>query len=106
MLVYLLEKKGWSSHRLQNLTTDSHGVASFSLNTTTMPKEDINLIVSMIPSKGLKDSETLYAPSQITPLTLHPEVYHALVKIWEDSIGIISNMVKLPPILSEGEVEL
>uniref|UniRef100_A0A8C8CQ92 Alpha-2-macroglobulin-like n=1 Tax=Oncorhynchus tshawytscha TaxID=74940 RepID=A0A8C8CQ92_ONCTS len=52
MLVYLLEKKGWSSHRLQNLTTDSHGVASFSLNTTTMPKEDIKLIVSMIPSKG------------------------------------------------------
>ncbi|CDQ68753.1 unnamed protein product, partial [Oncorhynchus mykiss] len=51
MLVYLLEKKGWSSHRLQNLTTDSHGVASFSLNTTTMPKEDINLIVSMIPSR-------------------------------------------------------
>uniref|UniRef100_A0A8C8CHM0 Alpha-2-macroglobulin-like n=1 Tax=Oncorhynchus tshawytscha TaxID=74940 RepID=A0A8C8CHM0_ONCTS len=46
MLVYLLEKKGWSSHHLQNLTTDSHGVASFSLNTTTMPKEDINLIVT------------------------------------------------------------
>uniref|UniRef100_A0A673Y062 Alpha-2-macroglobulin-like n=1 Tax=Salmo trutta TaxID=8032 RepID=A0A673Y062_SALTR len=45
MLVYLLEKKGWSSHRLQNLTTDSRGIASFSLNTTTMPKEDINLIV-------------------------------------------------------------
>uniref|UniRef100_A0A673Y0U7 Alpha-2-macroglobulin-like n=1 Tax=Salmo trutta TaxID=8032 RepID=A0A673Y0U7_SALTR len=52
MLVYLLEKKGWSSHRLQNLTTDSRGIASFSLNTTTMPKEDINLIVSMIPSRG------------------------------------------------------
>uniref|UniRef100_A0AAZ3RYC1 Alpha-2-macroglobulin-like n=1 Tax=Oncorhynchus tshawytscha TaxID=74940 RepID=A0AAZ3RYC1_ONCTS len=49
MLVYLLEKKGWSSHRLQNLTTDSHGVASFSLNTTTMPKEDIKLIVSNTP---------------------------------------------------------
>ncbi|CAB1348791.1 unnamed protein product [Coregonus sp. 'balchen'] len=45
MLVYLLEKKGWSSHRLQNLTTDSHGIASFSLNTTSMPKENINLIV-------------------------------------------------------------
>uniref|UniRef100_A0A8C8CJP2 Uncharacterized protein n=1 Tax=Oncorhynchus tshawytscha TaxID=74940 RepID=A0A8C8CJP2_ONCTS len=54
MLVYLLEKKGWSSHHLQNLTTDSHGVASFSLNTTTMPKEDINLIVSMIPSKNTR----------------------------------------------------
>ncbi|XP_052379104.1 alpha-2-macroglobulin-like [Oncorhynchus keta] len=49
MLVYLLEKKGWSSHHLQNLTTDSHGVASFSFNTTTMPKEDINLIVSNTP---------------------------------------------------------
>ncbi|XP_036817295.1 alpha-2-macroglobulin-like isoform X3 [Oncorhynchus mykiss] len=49
MLVYLLEKKGWSSHHLQNLTTDSHGIASFSLNTTTMPKEDINLIVSNTP---------------------------------------------------------
>ncbi|XP_038829725.1 alpha-2-macroglobulin-like isoform X3 [Salvelinus namaycush] len=49
MLVYLLEKKGWSSHRLQNLTTDSHGIASFSLNTTTMPKEDINLIISNTP---------------------------------------------------------
>eukprot|EP00063_Salmo_salar_P094406 XP_014069241.1 PREDICTED: alpha-2-macroglobulin-like [Salmo salar] len=50
MLVYLLEKKGWSSHRLQNLTTDSRGIASFSLNTTTMPKEDINLIVSNTPA--------------------------------------------------------
>uniref|UniRef100_A0A4W5JWG0 Alpha-2-macroglobulin bait region domain-containing protein n=1 Tax=Hucho hucho TaxID=62062 RepID=A0A4W5JWG0_9TELE len=49
MLVYLLEKKGWSSHRLQNLTTDSHGIASFSLNTTTMPKDDITLIVSNTP---------------------------------------------------------
>ncbi|KAK6296814.1 hypothetical protein J4Q44_G00329560 [Coregonus suidteri] len=46
MLVYLLEKKGRSSHRLQNLTTDSHGIASFSLNTTSMPKENIKLIVS------------------------------------------------------------
>uniref|UniRef100_A0A4W5JDS9 Alpha-2-macroglobulin-like n=1 Tax=Hucho hucho TaxID=62062 RepID=A0A4W5JDS9_9TELE len=50
MLVYLLEKKGWwSSNHLQNLTTDSHGIASFSLNTTTMSKEDINLIVSNTP---------------------------------------------------------
>ncbi|XP_045075715.1 LOW QUALITY PROTEIN: alpha-2-macroglobulin-like [Coregonus clupeaformis] len=49
MLVYLLEKKDWSSHRLQNLTTDSHGIASFSLNTTSMPKENINLIVSNTP---------------------------------------------------------
>ncbi|XP_038817302.1 alpha-2-macroglobulin-like isoform X1 [Salvelinus namaycush] len=49
MLVYLLEEKDWSSHHLQNLTTDSHGIASFSLNTTRMPKENINLIVSNTP---------------------------------------------------------
>uniref|UniRef100_A0A8C7KVX8 Alpha-2-macroglobulin-like n=1 Tax=Oncorhynchus kisutch TaxID=8019 RepID=A0A8C7KVX8_ONCKI len=49
MLVYLLEKKDRSSHHLQNLTTDSHGTASFSLNTTRMPKKNINLIVSNTP---------------------------------------------------------
>uniref|UniRef100_A0A4W5QFR3 Alpha-2-macroglobulin-like n=1 Tax=Hucho hucho TaxID=62062 RepID=A0A4W5QFR3_9TELE len=49
MLVYLLEEKDWSSHHLQNLTTDSHGIASFSLNTTSMPKENIKLIVSNTP---------------------------------------------------------
>uniref|UniRef100_A0A8C8CY50 Alpha-2-macroglobulin-like n=1 Tax=Oncorhynchus tshawytscha TaxID=74940 RepID=A0A8C8CY50_ONCTS len=49
MLVYLLEKKDRSSHLLQNLTTDSHGTASFSLNTTRMPKKNINLIVSNTP---------------------------------------------------------
>ncbi|XP_045067653.1 alpha-2-macroglobulin-like isoform X2 [Coregonus clupeaformis] len=49
MLVYLLEK-GWSSYlQLQNLTTDSRGIARFSLNTTSMPKENINLIVSDTP---------------------------------------------------------
>jgi hypothetical protein len=47
MLVYLLEEKAWSSHLLQNLTTDSHGTASFSLNTTRMDKDNFNLIVSM-----------------------------------------------------------
>uniref|UniRef100_A0A674CHH7 Alpha-2-macroglobulin-like n=1 Tax=Salmo trutta TaxID=8032 RepID=A0A674CHH7_SALTR len=49
MSVYLLEKNGWSSHHLQNLTTDSHGTASFSLNTTSLPKKNINLIVSNTP---------------------------------------------------------
>ncbi|XP_064840694.1 alpha-2-macroglobulin-like [Oncorhynchus masou masou] len=49
MLVYLLEEKAWSSHLLQNLTTDSHGTASFSLNTTSMAKDNFNLIVSNTP---------------------------------------------------------
>lgn len=52
MLVYLFEEKGWSSYlRLQNLTTDSRGIARFSVNTTSLPKENINLVVSMIPSR-------------------------------------------------------
>uniref|UniRef100_A0A6Q2Z9T8 Alpha-2-macroglobulin-like n=1 Tax=Esox lucius TaxID=8010 RepID=A0A6Q2Z9T8_ESOLU len=45
MSVYLLGSD-WSSLRhLLNLTTDIHGIASFSLNTTGMPNEDIDLIV-------------------------------------------------------------
>uniref|UniRef100_A0A8K9UH18 Alpha-2-macroglobulin-like n=1 Tax=Oncorhynchus mykiss TaxID=8022 RepID=A0A8K9UH18_ONCMY len=45
MLVYLFEEKGWSSYlRLQNLTTDSRGIARFSVNTTSLPKENINLV--------------------------------------------------------------
>uniref|UniRef100_A0AAZ3NU98 Alpha-2-macroglobulin-like n=1 Tax=Oncorhynchus tshawytscha TaxID=74940 RepID=A0AAZ3NU98_ONCTS len=50
MLVYLFEEKGWSSYlRLQNLTTDSRGIARFSINTTSLPKENINLVVSDTP---------------------------------------------------------
>uniref|UniRef100_A0A8C7TKT1 Alpha-2-macroglobulin-like n=1 Tax=Oncorhynchus mykiss TaxID=8022 RepID=A0A8C7TKT1_ONCMY len=50
MLVYLFEEKGWSSYlRLQNLTTDSRGIARFSVNTTSLPKENINLVVSDTP---------------------------------------------------------
>uniref|UniRef100_A0A673WJM1 Alpha-2-macroglobulin-like n=1 Tax=Salmo trutta TaxID=8032 RepID=A0A673WJM1_SALTR len=61
MLVYLFEEKGWSSYlRLQNLTTDSRGIARFSVNTTSMPRENINLVVSMIPCRF----ERLYTPCQ------------------------------------------
>uniref|UniRef100_A0A4W5JX13 Uncharacterized protein n=1 Tax=Hucho hucho TaxID=62062 RepID=A0A4W5JX13_9TELE len=50
MIVYLFEEKGWSSYlRLQNLTTDGRGIARFSVNTTSMPKENINLVVSDTP---------------------------------------------------------
>lgn len=33
MSLYLFEGETWSSRRLHNLTTDSDGIASFSLNT-------------------------------------------------------------------------
>uniref|UniRef100_A0A4W5JKP9 Alpha-2-macroglobulin-like n=1 Tax=Hucho hucho TaxID=62062 RepID=A0A4W5JKP9_9TELE len=50
MIVYLFEEKGWSSYlRLQNLTTDGRGIARFSVNTTSMPKENINLVVMEYP---------------------------------------------------------
>ncbi|XP_073673314.1 alpha-2-macroglobulin-like isoform X2 [Garra rufa] len=47
--VYLLEGKRWSSKLLLNLTTDSDGLASFSLNTSTLSKSDINLMASAYP---------------------------------------------------------
>uniref|UniRef100_A0A3P8S171 Alpha-2-macroglobulin bait region domain-containing protein n=1 Tax=Amphiprion percula TaxID=161767 RepID=A0A3P8S171_AMPPE len=45
MPVYLFEGETWSSRRLQNLTTDSSGVASFSLSTENL-NGDIRLHVS------------------------------------------------------------
>ncbi|XP_016369007.1 alpha-2-macroglobulin-like [Sinocyclocheilus rhinocerous] len=47
--VYLLEGKRWSSKLLLNLTTDSDGLASFSLNTSSLSESDINLMASAYP---------------------------------------------------------
>ncbi len=44
-VVYLLEDETWSSKLLLNLTTDSDGLAMFSLNTSSLPEKDINLMV-------------------------------------------------------------
>ncbi|KAJ8001525.1 hypothetical protein DPEC_G00170390 [Dallia pectoralis] len=49
LLVYLFEVKGWPYQRLENLTTDSQGMAGFSINTTSMSKDDINLLLSDSP---------------------------------------------------------
>uniref|UniRef100_A0A6Q2Y3X2 Alpha-2-macroglobulin bait region domain-containing protein n=1 Tax=Esox lucius TaxID=8010 RepID=A0A6Q2Y3X2_ESOLU len=49
MLVYLFEDNVWPFRHLQNLTTNSQGFASFSLNTTSMPKDTINLRLSDTP---------------------------------------------------------
>ncbi len=43
--VFLFEGETWSSKLLLNLTTDSDGLASFSLNTSSLPEKDINLMV-------------------------------------------------------------
>uniref|UniRef100_A0A8C7NVX2 Alpha-2-macroglobulin-like n=1 Tax=Oncorhynchus mykiss TaxID=8022 RepID=A0A8C7NVX2_ONCMY len=48
--LWMLGLSCWSSYlRLQNLTTDSRGIARFSVNTTSLPKENINLVVSDTP---------------------------------------------------------
>ncbi|XP_056119302.1 alpha-2-macroglobulin-like [Rhinichthys klamathensis goyatoka] len=45
--VYLMEGNIWSPKLLLNLTTDSDGLASFSFNTSSHSKSDINLIASV-----------------------------------------------------------
>ncbi|XP_067306995.1 alpha-2-macroglobulin-like [Pseudorasbora parva] len=45
--VYLMEGHTWSPNLLLNLTTDSDGLASFSFNTSSHSKSDINLIASV-----------------------------------------------------------
>ncbi|XP_052433050.1 alpha-2-macroglobulin-like [Carassius gibelio] len=76
-VVYLLEGS-WSSKLLLNLTTDSDGLASFSLNTSSLPKEDINLMASVYPTfhyDGYKtpsfstDRKTVHLFRPVTPYT-------------------------------------
>ncbi|XP_051522156.1 alpha-2-macroglobulin-like [Myxocyprinus asiaticus] len=47
--VYLLEDGSWSSNLLLNLTTDNNGLASFSLNTSSLHNHDITLMASVYP---------------------------------------------------------
>ncbi|XP_059370485.1 alpha-2-macroglobulin-like [Carassius carassius] len=58
-VVYLLEGT-WSSKLLLNLTTDSDGLASFSLNTSSLPKEDITLMASVYPTFHYHGYKTPY----------------------------------------------
>ncbi|XP_026138197.1 alpha-2-macroglobulin-like isoform X3 [Carassius auratus] len=77
IVVYLLEGS-WSSKLLLNLTTDSVGLASFSLNTSSLPKEDITLMASVYPTfhyDGYKtpsfstDRKTVHLFRPVTPYT-------------------------------------
>ncbi|XP_047195468.1 alpha-2-macroglobulin-like [Hippoglossus stenolepis] len=59
MQVYLFEGERWSSRLLQNLTTDSDGVATFSFSTAERNGE-INLHVSNTPTLGYSGYRTRY----------------------------------------------
>uniref|UniRef100_A0A673K9W6 Alpha-2-macroglobulin-like n=1 Tax=Sinocyclocheilus rhinocerous TaxID=307959 RepID=A0A673K9W6_9TELE len=58
--VYLFEGETWSSKLLLNLTTDSDGFASFSLNTSSLPERDINLMASVYPEFRYHGHKTPY----------------------------------------------
>ncbi|KAA0701948.1 Pregnancy zone protein C3 and PZP-like alpha-2-macroglobulin domain-containing protein 6 [Triplophysa tibetana] len=47
--VYLFEGDSWSSSLLLNLTTDSDGLAAFSLNTSSLAQRDISLMGNIYP---------------------------------------------------------
>uniref|UniRef100_A0A8D0CPX6 Alpha-2-macroglobulin n=1 Tax=Sander lucioperca TaxID=283035 RepID=A0A8D0CPX6_SANLU len=63
MPVFLFEGERWSSRWLQNLTTDSDGVATFSLSTADF-KGDIHLQVSDTPTLGYPPYRTPYYDSK------------------------------------------
>ncbi|XP_043115316.1 alpha-2-macroglobulin-like [Puntigrus tetrazona] len=56
--VYLFEGETWSSKLLLNLTTDRDGLASFSLNTSSLPEKDINLMASVDPGLHYQSHRT------------------------------------------------
>uniref|UniRef100_A0A8C9XM84 Alpha-2-macroglobulin n=1 Tax=Sander lucioperca TaxID=283035 RepID=A0A8C9XM84_SANLU len=63
MPVFLLEGERWSARWLQNLTTDSDGVATFSFSTADF-KGDIHLQVSDTPTLGYPPYRTPYYDSK------------------------------------------
>ncbi|XP_067220979.1 alpha-2-macroglobulin-like isoform X2 [Chanodichthys erythropterus] len=67
--VYLMEGPTWSPKLLLNLTTDSDGLAIFSLTTSSHPKSDINLIASAYPEVRYGHN-TPYIPVDMKPVEL------------------------------------
>ncbi|XP_051569348.1 alpha-2-macroglobulin-like protein 1 [Myxocyprinus asiaticus] len=50
--VYLLESSSWPPKLLLNLTTNQNGLATFSLNTASLPNADVNLVASATPEES------------------------------------------------------
>ncbi|XP_067236257.1 alpha-2-macroglobulin-like [Chanodichthys erythropterus] len=74
--VYLLEDKSWNSKLLLNLTTDSDGLASFSLNTSSLSEQDIDLIASVYQGGRFYYHYGPYISADIkTVQLLHPVPY-------------------------------
>ncbi|XP_051718030.1 alpha-2-macroglobulin-like isoform X2 [Ctenopharyngodon idella] len=68
--VYLMEGHARSPKLLLNLTTDSDGLASFSFNTSSLSKSDINLIASVYPEARYYGHNRPYISADIKPVRL------------------------------------
>ncbi|KAK9520429.1 hypothetical protein VZT92_020315 [Zoarces viviparus] len=83
MPLYLFEGESWSSHRLQNLTTNNDGVATFSFSTAEL-KGDIQLHVGSLPTYGYPGYRTPYyeardhTVSLVRPSTPHTQTVSSL----------------------------
>ncbi|XP_056329992.1 alpha-2-macroglobulin isoform X2 [Danio aesculapii] len=74
--IYILENYSWPPKVLLNLTTDSNGLANFSLNTLSLDKSDIYLMASVYPGYRSHfqnspyfntDEKTVQLPRPATP---------------------------------------
>ncbi|XP_056612289.1 alpha-2-macroglobulin-like isoform X1 [Triplophysa dalaica] len=75
--VYLFEGERWSSTLLLNLTTDSDGLAAFSLNTSSLPQRDISLMGNIYPDthyRGYKNPH--YSTDKTIILLFQPATPH------------------------------
>ncbi|XP_065137347.1 alpha-2-macroglobulin-like [Paramisgurnus dabryanus] len=69
---YLLQGPSWSSKLLKNLTTDSNGLATFSLDTAGLPNSDLDLMASVIPEVRSTYKIPYFATDEKTVRLLQP----------------------------------
>uniref|UniRef100_A0A3P9INP9 Alpha-2-macroglobulin-like n=1 Tax=Oryzias latipes TaxID=8090 RepID=A0A3P9INP9_ORYLA len=132
MLLHLSEGHLWSLHRTQNLTTDSNGVATFSLNTTTfngnirlhirrpfdphLPSEPFYQMESHTlseyqpPSLNTKTVSTLDVKTNSKPLPCDSEqelpVHYSLVGEPKGSVKIMYLVLSRGAIVLQGNKEI
>ncbi|XP_073673331.1 alpha-2-macroglobulin-like isoform X2 [Garra rufa] len=74
--VYLLEGHRWSSRLLQHLTTDSNGLATFTLNTASLPNSDIHLMASVTSVVHYGYNTPYFTTDEKTVRLLQPATPH------------------------------
>ncbi|XP_068074598.2 alpha-2-macroglobulin-like protein 1 [Danio rerio] len=68
--VYLLDSSIWPNKLLFNLTTNKNGFAKFSLDTTSFPKADLNLVASATPQSYFSSNSPYFTTdSQVVQLS-------------------------------------